>query len=101
MVDTLLIDDTPYETAITKKFANRKPWAPDDPNLISARIPGAILAIHVAVGDPVEIGTKLLVLEAMKMQNDVVSRTAGKVRAIHVAVGSVVPKGTLLVEIEG
>ncbi len=97
---TLVIDDTKYETRLTKKFARRRPYVPADPNRLAAFIPGLIRAVHVQAGDRVRRGQSLLVLEAMKMQNDVAAPEAATVRAVHVAAGDTVVKGQLLVEFE-
>jgi biotin carboxyl carrier protein len=52
------------------------------------------------MGDTVAAGAGLVVMEAMKMENELRTVAAGKVRAVHVAVGAVVEKGALLVELE-
>jgi 3-methylcrotonyl-CoA carboxylase alpha subunit len=67
---------------------------------ITAPMPGRVLALHVKVGDSVEAGARLLVLEAMKMENRLSAPVAGKVIAIGAAEGDQVAEGTLLVEIE-
>ena len=94
---SLVLDDTSYETRYTKKFASRKRWAPADPNELRAFIPGIIQAIHVAPGKRVRRGDPLLVLEAMKMRNDVVSPRDGVIETVHVRVGEMVPKRHLLI----
>ena len=60
---------------------------------------GTIVRIDVAVGDPVEADTRVAVLEAMKMENNLVAGVDGVVSAIHVAAGANVPAGTLVVEV--
>lgn len=95
-----LLDDTVYRTTIPRKFAARRRWSPPEPGKVKAHIPGLILKVHVQAGQAVEAGTPLLVLEAMKMQNDVRAHAAGTVAAVHVKEGELVPKGHLLVEIE-
>jgi biotin carboxyl carrier protein len=97
---TLIIDDTAYETRVTRKFARRKPYAPKDPKRVAAFIPGVIRALHVAPGDRVRKGQGLLVLEAMKMQNDVAAAEEATVKAVLVAPGDTVAKGQLLIEFE-
>ena len=97
---TLVIDDTAYETRLTRKFAQRKPYEPADPRQLRAFIPGVIRAIHVHEGRQVERGAPLLVLEAMKMSNDVSSSCDGTVARIHVGVGEMVVKGQLLIELD-
>lgn len=56
--------------------------------------------IRVAVGDTVSVGQCLMVLEAMKMENNVDSDKAGTVREIRVATGDSVLEGDVLIVIE-
>lgn len=67
---------------------------------IKPPMPGKIVEIHIKEGDTVQEGKVLLVLEAMKMQNDLKSPVAGTVSRIHVTTGSNVEATTVLVEIE-
>ncbi len=97
---TLTLHDTPYETTFTRKFANRKPYAPKDPRRVVAVIPGLILQVLVAPGDAVRPGQSLLILEAMKMQNHITAHHAATVKALHAGTGDTVMKGQLLVEFE-
>lgn len=89
-----------YETALTRKFANRKPYQPKDPDRLMSIIPGLILELFVQPGDAVKPGQSLLILEAMKMQNHVKATRSGTVQRLHVALGETVTKGQLLVEFE-
>jgi pyruvate carboxylase subunit B len=66
---------------------------------IKAPMPGLVLRINVTVGEVVAAGHPLLVLEAMKMENELVSPGGGVVTAIHVADGDAVGKSALLIEI--
>jgi biotin carboxyl carrier protein len=61
---------------------------------------GLILRIPVAVGDRVEMGDVVAVLEAMKMQNDVTTTSAGVVREVYVTEGTVVSPQDPLVYVE-
>jgi propionyl-CoA carboxylase alpha chain len=65
-----------------------------------APMPGAVVAVHVAAGDAVTAGQRLLVLEAMKMQHPVVAPAAGVVRYLAVGPGNQVEAGTVLAVIE-
>jgi 3-methylcrotonyl-CoA carboxylase alpha subunit len=67
---------------------------------ITAPIPGKVVAVKVAPGDEVEIGRPLVVLEAMKMENELAAERAGRVAAVYVAAGATVEAGTVLVELE-
>ena len=68
---------------------------------VTAPMPGKVLAIKVNVGDSVKSGTPVLVLEAMKMENDIVAPKDGKVVAINANVGDSVESGAVLVSLEG
>ena len=63
---------------------------------IRAPMPGRITNILVKEGEAVETGTPLLILEAMKMQNELTSPTRGLVKSIHVREGEAVKKDSLL-----
>ena len=97
---TLSLEDAAYETLLTKKFSNRKAYCAPDPQKVLAFIPGVIQRIHVEPGQKVKRGDPLLVLEAMKMKNDVASPRDGIIKEVTVRVGQMVPKNLLLVEFE-
>jgi len=63
-------------------------------------MPGAIMEVNVQVGDTVAEGDVLLVLEAMKMQNEVTAPLAGTVAEINVQTGDNVDRRTMMVRIE-
>lgn len=67
---------------------------------VCAAIAGKVVRVLVQPGDTVEAGQALLVLEAMKMQNEVRSPKAGRVARIAVGPGETVPAGRLLAELE-
>lgn len=69
-------------------------------NAIKAPLPGVITEIKVAVGDEVQVGDTVIVLEAMKMANALQAEKAGKVTAICVKVGESVMEDDALVVIE-
>jgi biotin carboxyl carrier protein len=95
-----LLDDTEYETILPRKFLMRKPYQKTDNRKVIAFIPGNIVSVHVSKGAKVKMGEKLLVLEAMKMRNELVSPVNGVVKDIFVKEGNIVSKGQLLIEIE-
>jgi biotin carboxyl carrier protein len=70
------------------------------PSRITAPIPGKVVAVKVAVGDQVVAGQSLVVLEAMKMENELAADQEGRVAAVHVEGGETVNGGELLVELE-
>src|SRR5207247_1136123 len=67
---------------------------------LTAPMPGKVIRVAVAEGQPVEARQPLLVLEAMKMETPVVAPYEAVVRAVHVAEGDRVSGGQLLVELE-
>jgi len=64
---------------------------------VKSPLPGVILEVFVKVGDTVKVGDKLMILEAMKMENTIASDLAGKVLELKVANGSSVMEGAELV----
>ena len=73
--------------------------AASGPAPLKAPMPGLIVRINIEVGSEVQQGQGLVVMEAMKMENELRASTAGVVRIIHAAVGSAVEKGAVLVEL--
>jgi len=67
---------------------------------ILAPIPGTILVVDVKVGDTVKVGDRLVQLEAMKMENNIISEKAGTITAIHVTANQKVLQNEPMVEIE-
>jgi biotin carboxyl carrier protein len=70
------------------------------PAPLIAPMPGMIVRVHVSEGDVVQPGQGLVVMEAMKMENELRATVAATVRRIHVAAGTAVEKGALLLEME-
>lgn len=62
------------------------------------KMPGKVVEISVSEGDTVSKGQKLLVLEAMKMENEVKSNTDGIIKRIHVKEGDALEAGVLMIE---
>ena len=69
--------------------------------VISAPMPGHILNVLVAAGDAVEVGDTLLVMEAMKMENEIKAHVAGTIAEIKVSKGQDVGVGEVLAIIGG
>ena len=63
---------------------------------ITSPMPGNILAVNVAAGDAVKKGQVLMVLEAMKMENEIMCPCDGTVSSVSVTKGAAVESGTLL-----
>ncbi len=73
--------------------------APAGGTSVQAPMPGTILSVKVNVGDTVTEGQVLCILEAMKMENEIMAPKAGKVVAVSVSQGSSVNSGDALVSI--
>ena len=67
---------------------------------VRAPMPGLVLRVEVQVGQKVKIGTGLVILEAMKMENEIRSLTDGTVKEIKVSEKSVIEKGEILIIFE-
>ncbi len=80
--------------------AKPQPAAAGGAGSLKSPLPGIILSIACKVGDTVKKGQVVLVLEAMKMENNVIADRDGKVTAINVNVGDSVLEGSDLVTIE-
>lgn len=73
--------------------------APAGADALAAPMPGTILKVLVNVGDSVSENQPLMILEAMKMENEIVASSAGTVSAIHVSPGQAVNPGDGLITI--
>ena len=67
---------------------------------VTSPLPGNVISLSVAVGDTVKRGQTVLVMESMKMENNIPAPRDGKVTAIHVAAGKSVMQGDALLDIE-
>ena len=67
---------------------------------LTAPMPGKVVRVLVSAGDPVEAGQGILVVEAMKMQNELKAARAGTVVALHTREGATVTAGEALAAIE-
>lgn len=67
---------------------------------IKAPMPGLVLEISVADGQTVKEGERILILEAMKMENSILIHTDATIKKVNVKAGQAVEKGQILVELE-
>ena len=63
-------------------------------------MPGTILAVNVAAGDAVKRGQVLMILEAMKMENEIMCPRDGRIVSVSAAKGAAVESGTVLCVIQ-
>ena len=73
---------------------------PTGPAPLIAPMPGMIVRVAVQVGDAVQAGQGLVVMEAMKMESELRATAAGTVKAVLAQPGTAVEKGALLLELE-
>ena len=73
---------------------------PAGPRPLTAPMPGLIVRVNVQVGDTVQAGQGLVVMEAMKMENELRAQAAGRVKSILALPGAAVEKGATLIELE-
>lgn len=96
---TFLTSSGGFRTNLTKKFINRKEWATPNPKMITAIIPGTIIDVYVKNGQKVKKGETLLILEAMKMQNQILMPFDGKIKQVYVKPDEKIPKNFLMLEL--
>ncbi len=112
---TVKVDGIPYLVRLkSKNRANSKMAQPTlsvvrksfsvsrgfDKGVISASMPGKVALLRVKTGDFVHVGDVLLVLESMKMENEIVSPLTGMVKDVKVSKGSTVNLGEAMVVID-
>ena len=73
--------------------------APSGPAPLVAPMPGLIVRVNVAPGDSVRAGQGLIVMEAMKMENELRASAAGVVKSVRATPGTAVERGAVLVEL--
>lgn len=93
VVDAAEVKTAPKAAAAAPKAA---PVAAGEGTAVSAPMPGTVLKVNVQNGQAVKNGDVLLVLEAMKMENDIVAPCDGTVTSVTVSKGSSVTAGAVL-----
>lgn len=96
----LIIQGAVYKTTYTKKFENRVNYETPNENLIYSFIPGTIIDIFVKTKQKVKEGETLLLLEAMKMENQIRMPFDGEIVKIHIKTGETIPNRHLILEIK-
>ncbi|MFO7660412.1 MAG: biotin/lipoyl-containing protein [Candidatus Cloacimonadaceae bacterium] len=87
------------EKAFKGRRASDKIEAAQD-NIIHAPLPGTIVDVPVSVGEIIEAGQTVLILEAMKMESEIHSPVSGTIKTIHVSKGASVKENDALIELE-
>jgi glutaconyl-CoA/methylmalonyl-CoA decarboxylase subunit gamma len=89
----------PSTESAPSQLKTSAPAAPKGAGFIKSPLPGVILDVHVREGDTVTPGTKLITLEAMKMENNINADKGGSIKSIKVRKGDSVLEGDILIEI--
>ena len=95
----LVIQGAVYKTTLTQKFEERVKWETPNDNFLYSFISGTIIDIFVKPKDKVKKGETLLLLEAMKMQNQVRMPFDGEVVNVYVKKDDIIPRKHLMIEI--
>jgi propionyl-CoA carboxylase alpha chain len=98
---TTFVDGPDGSTVLTEIDRFPVPGSQLAAGALVAPLPGTVVKVAVAAGDPVSAGDTLVAIEAMKMEHEVRSPSDGIVTEVHVAAGEQVDAGRLLVVIDG
>ncbi|MBO0460846.1 acetyl-CoA carboxylase biotin carboxyl carrier protein subunit [Enterococcus sp. DIV1298c] len=94
---------TPVETVVPTKESPKEPEVKSSvaagADAMASPMPGTISRVLVSIGEVVEVNQPLMILEAMKMENEIVAGKAGKVTGIHIGQGEMVNPGDPLITI--
>ena len=90
---------SPPKARLSVRERTLSPRAPVEDGVISAPLPGVVSDLRVSKGDSVNAGDVLLVLEAMKMENEIHAPSGGVVEEVYVGVGEQVGRGAPLVKV--
>ena len=96
----VVVEDARRAALRTRARRDDGPGSHAGPTEVRAIIPGRIVSVDVAPGDPVTAGRRLAVVEAMKMQNELRAPRDGTIGAVAVSAGGTVEVGDLLMRIE-
>ena len=99
---SVVVNGENFDVTVDEMGAAPAPAAPVSAGAVEVNspMPGTILSVKVKVGDAVKAGDTLCILEAMKMENEIVAPQDGKVAAIYVNEGAAVESNSKLFSIE-
>jgi biotin carboxyl carrier protein len=98
-LDQLIVNGAQYKTTLTNKYKNRKIWKMPNLNFIYSFIPGTVIEVKVKPGQRVKQGETLMILDAMKMYNNVLMPFDGEVVKVNVESKDKVTKHQAMIEI--
>jgi biotin carboxyl carrier protein len=90
---------SPPKARVTVMERVVSPRTPTEDGVVSAPLPGVVSDVRVSHGDSVDVGDVLLVLEAMKMENEIHASSKGVVEEVYVGVGEQVGRGAPLMKV--
>ncbi|HER24755.1 MAG TPA: biotin/lipoyl-binding protein [Candidatus Atribacteria bacterium] len=97
------VKEVPVSQKVMKASSNltpaKAPTAEVAGEEVTAPMPGKVLQLKVSEGDSVKDGDTLLILEAMKMENEIIANASGNIKKINVAVNDMVDTGDVLMVI--
>lgn len=96
----IMVHSAQYQTTYTRKYENRKVWVEPNFNHIKSYIPGTVVDILVHEGQNVAEGESIMILNAMKMYNDIKMPFKGKILKINITKGQKIPKHFVMIEVE-
>lgn len=99
-LQVIIVHSAKYQTTYTKKYINRKVWEEPNFNHIKSYIPGTVVDILIKEGQKVGAGDSIMILDAMKMYNDIKMPFKGKILKINIEKGQKIPKDFVMIEIE-
>ena len=103
---TLEVDGVPHKVEVldraqdSARAAKKAAAGAAGPSPLRAPMPGLVVRVEVALGDVVEAGQGVVIVEAMKMENELKAPAAGRVSAVKVQQGATVERNQVLVEFE-
>ena len=93
---TITVNGNVYEVTVEEGFTGKASAPAAGSITVSAPMPGKILGVKTSVGAAVKKGQVILILEAMKMENEIVAPEDGTVASVNVSVGEMVEPGATL-----
>ena len=99
-IEIELMSETEAKAAQTSAPAPAAPVAAGEGEKVASPMPGTILDVKVNVGDTVKKGQVLFILEAMKMENEIMAGVDGKITSVGVTKGAAVQSGDMLCTIK-
>ena len=95
----ITVNGVAYDVQVEEVGGSASAAAPTSGEPLNCPMPGTIISVNVSVGQQVKLGDVVVVLEAMKMENEIKAPKDGTITSVNVNKGDAVESGTLLVTI--